>query len=122
MHGLGENGICPTLQNPHIYSNISKRAPLTCLYRETVASEWTVSPGHSSMAPWELRVLGALLLGISRKNRLLSVDVTTKYMPVAKVSVTFVREDGENGLDGKESSSHRCCLATRTHFLPSSLL
>lgn len=51
-------------------------------------------------------MLGALLLGISRKNRLLSVDVTTKYMPVAKVSVTFVREDGENGLDGKESSLH----------------
>jgi hypothetical protein len=36
------------------------------------------------------------------KIHLLSIDVTTIYMPVAKVSVTFVHEDGENGLDGKE--------------------
>lgn len=29
----------------------------------------------------------------------MSIDVTTKYMPVAEYSLTFVREDGENALE-----------------------
>lgn len=49
-------------------------------------------------------MLGALLFVSSRKNLLVSTDGTAKRMTVAKVSLTFIHEDGENGLDGKEGA------------------
>lgn len=57
-----------------------------------------------SMTAWKPRVLGALLFVSSRKNLLVSTDGTAKRMTVAKVSLTFIHEDGENGLDGKEGA------------------
>lgn len=34
----------------------------------------------------------------------MSPDSTAKHVPAAKVSLTFVHEDGENGLDGEEGA------------------
>lgn len=40
----------------------------------------------------------------SRKTSLVSTDGTARHTPAARVSLTFIREDGENGLDGKDGA------------------
>lgn len=51
-------------------------------------------------------MLGAFSMLFLGKIDLVSIDVTAKYMPVAEVSLTFVHEDRENALDGKERALH----------------
>lgn len=48
-------------------------------------------------------MLDAMRCIVFREN---SVDVTTKYMPVTEYSLTFVHEDRENTLEGKERALH----------------
>jgi hypothetical protein len=58
------------------------------------------------VAIWKPEVLGAFSMLFLGKIDLVSIDVTAKYMPVAEVSLTFVHEDRENALDGKERALH----------------
>lgn len=45
----------------------------------------------------------------------MSIAATTKYMPVAKYSLTLVHKGGENALEVKERALYYC-LATKTSF------
>lgn len=114
---LEESKVCLTLQTLHICSRYWWKVPFSSLYRETVTFlEQKLSACAFIMAAWKPRVLGALLSATSRKTLLVSTDGTAKHTPAARVSLTFIREDGENGLDGKDGASLGCCLATSNSF------
>lgn len=63
--------------------------------------------------PGCLKLCSALFPG---KMYLVSIDVTIKHVPVTKYSLTFVRWDGENTLDGKERHWYWRYLATSNSF------
>ena len=99
-----EQSLPDFVKPPHLFSAQMKGPLQFFVQRNGHVLEQKLSTCAFSMTAWKPRVLGALLFVSSRKNSPVSTDGTAKHVPAAKVSLTFIHEDGENGLDGEEGA------------------
>ena len=111
-----EQSLPDFVKPPHLFSARMKGSLQFFLQRNGHVLEQKLSTCAFSMTAWKPRVLGALPFVSSRNNSPVSTDGTAKRVPVAKVSLTFIHEDGKNGLDGEEGALLSCCPATSNSF------